>query len=93
MSDDARSTSAGRNITVDSTVIGTTRAPGGMSKNTVFSRPPTISTDSDFPATDSVTVPLIGPVESVSVIREAPAGATSSNVRAVPRDQKMPPSG
>src|SRR5262245_10092779 len=93
MSVDFASTSAGRNITVDCTASGTSCRPGGRSNSRSFTSLPGIETVFEFPATDIVTSPDFGPVESFNVSFEAPAGATHNFVSAVPRDQKTGPSG
>src|SRR5438034_10775628 len=93
MSVEPLSSSAGRNITFDWTVNGTRRCPDGRSNDTSFTSLATIGTASDFPSTEIVTSPLIGPVDNVNVILDAPFGTTQRVVAAVPRDQNTSPSG
>src|SRR5262245_63020686 len=93
MSVDFGSTSAGRNITVDCTVSGTSVRPGGISNDTSLISFPGIATVFALPATDTATFPDFGPVDSFSIICDAPPGATHSVVSAIPRVQNTGPSG
>src|SRR4051812_29945350 len=93
MSFDERSTSAGRNMTLDWIVMGTSGSPAARSIAMACSSWSDIATCRETVPLVTLTTPDMGPVDSVSVIFDAPPGATSTVVDAVPLDQNEPISG